>query len=450
MLVGVSGGPDSLALLHVLHLLSRDEGFAVHAAHFDHALRGEQSAAEARVVAALAERWGIPCTIETASAGVIDARGRGIQAGARAARYAFFDRVADAVGARWIATGHTADDQAETVVMRWVSGAGAAALAGIPARRGRILRPLLDFTRSEIEAYLSEHQITPIRDPSNSDARFLRPRVRREVMPALRALNPRAAETMSRTAALLADDAAWLEAESREASGRVRVASGAEWVELDRGMAAALAMPIRRRVVRFALEDLGSSADRLSSERIDAAALACAARTSGCLTLGGGRRVEFSPDRVRVTREAERRPPPPVALGQDGDYHLPEWGLVIRVRRTEASERREPLEQWEAAFDRDRLPGMLAVRSRRLGDHLFPEGMTGRKRVQDLMVDDKIPRWRRDGVPVIVAGDHVVWVVGSRRDRRYRAMPGRPAVEVQVALVQNQSTPRAGWKGAGS
>ncbi len=438
VLVGVSGGADSLALLHVLHHLSRERGFSVHAAHFDHGLRGEQSAAEARVVAEIAERWGVPYTIGTAPAGSIDARERGLQAGARVARYGFFDRVADTVGARWIATAHTADDQAETVVMRWVRGAGPTALAGIPALRGRVLRPLLAVTRSEIEAYLAEHRITPIRDPSNDDARFVRPRVRRDVMPALRALNPRAAETIARTAALLADDATWLDAESRAACERVRVAWGVEWVELDRVLVGALAMPIRRRVVRLALEGLGP-VDRLSSERIDAAARGCEERTSGLLTLGGGVRAEFAPSRVRFTREGERSAPAAVALGEEGEYRLSAWGLVVRIRCTEAFERREPFGRWEAAFDRSRLPGMLAVRSRRPGDHVFPEGMNGRKRVQDLFVDDKIPRWRRATVPVLTAGDQVVWVVGVRRDRRYRPKHGQSAIEVEVLDVADQA-----------
>jgi tRNA(Ile)-lysidine synthase len=292
-----------------------------------------------------------------------------------------------------------------------------------------------------------------MRDPSNDDTRFLRPRVRRDVMPALRALSPGAAETMARTSVLLADDAAWLDAESRAACEQVRVASGEEWVELDRGGVGALAMPIRRRVVRFALEGLVSAVDRVSSERIEAAARGCEQRTSGLLTLGGGLRAEFAPGRVRFTREGERHPPPPVALGQEGEYHLSEWGLGVRVRCTEAFERRPGrIGRWTAAFDRDRLPGMLALRSRRPGDHLFPEGMRGRKRVQDLLVDAKVPRWLRGTVPVLTAGDRVVWVVGFRRDRRYRATPSRPAIEIDVEVIpiENQQTPRTGWKGAES
>lgn len=432
VVVGVSGGPDSLTLLHVLLGLSGEMEFTLHAAHFDHGLRGEQSAGEARAVAAIANQWGVACTIDTAPPGTVIGRGDGLQAAARKARYAFFDRVAEAVGARWIATAHTADDQAETTVMRWVRGAGPTALAGIPAVRGRVLRPLLDVSRHEVEAYLNQHRITPMRDPSNDDPRFLRVRVRREVMPALRALSPRVVERMSRAGALLADDVAWLDGEARAACDRARIDAADDWVELDRVPLAELPMAIRRRVIRFALAGLGVAVDRVSGARIDVVARACAERTSGRLTVGLGMRAEFAATRVRLGREAERLPAPPVAFPSEGEYDLAAWGLVVRVRRTEAFLRRGPLGRWEAAFDSDHLPGMLGLRSRRDGDSLFPEGMTGRKRVQNLLVDQKVPRWRRAGVPLLTAGDQVVWVVGLRRDRRYQPVPGRPALEVEV------------------
>jgi tRNA(Ile)-lysidine synthase len=435
VVVGVSGGPDSMTLLHVLHQLSREMGFVLHAAHFDHGLRGAQSVAEAQVVADIADRWGIPCTVETAPVGAIDARGRGLQAAARLARYAFFARVADVVGARWIATGHTADDQAETVLMRWVRGAGPTALAGVPAVRGCVIRPLLEISRAEVEAYVAESGITPLRDPSNEDPRFLRTRVRREVMPALRALNPRAVHAMARSAALLADDAAWLDAAAQAACDRLRIQSDPEWVDLERRALAELPTAIRRRVVRLALVGIGAAVDHVSAERIDAAARGCAERTSGRLSLGLGSRIEFACDRVRLTREAVRLPAPPVALAGEGEHRLSEWGLVVRVRRTEAFLRTRPLGRWEAVFDAERLPGMLGLRSRRPGDYVFPEGMTGRKRVQDMLVDERVPRWRRDAVPVLTAGDAVVWVVGFRRDRRYRPRHGRPGIEVEFVKV---------------
>jgi tRNA(Ile)-lysidine synthase len=185
--------------------------------------------------------------------------------------------------------------------------------------------------------------------------------------------------------------------------------------------------------------------EHLSAERIDAAACGCAERTSGRLTLGLGFRMEFASDRVRLTREAGRAPAPPVALAREGEHRLSAWGLVVRVRRVEAFLRSRPLKRWEAVFDADRLPGMLGLRSRRAGDYVFPEGMTGRKRVQDLLVDERIPSWLRAAVPVLTSGDTVVWVVGFRRDRRYGPTPGGPAIEVEVEAVGDPARRGAGY-----
>ncbi|MFZ5876263.1 MAG: tRNA lysidine(34) synthetase TilS [Nitrospirota bacterium] len=431
VVVGVSGGPDSLTLWHVLREVSGDAGFTVHAAHFDHGLRGAQSAEEARAVLEIAARWGVPCAVERARDGAIDARGQGLQAAARAARYEFFDRVADAVGAQWIATAHTADDQAETVLMRWLRGAGPSALAGMPAVRGRVIRPLMDVTRAEIEAYAAAHGLAPVQDPSNHDPRFLRVRVRRDLMPALREINPRAAETMARSAALLAEDATWLDGQARAALAQSTVLRGAGWVELDASRLGTLPAVIRRRTIRFALEDLGVRTDRVSSERVEAASRGCVERTSGRLTLGQGASAQYGAGLVRLTCGVQPSAPPRTALN-DGENRPPGWGVVVRVRRTASFQPRGPLGPWRAAFDTERLPGMLGLRSWRAGDRIHPEGMAGRKLVQDVFVDAKVPRWRRGTAPLLVAGGEVLWVVGFGRDRRYTAKPGAPAIEVRV------------------
>jgi tRNA(Ile)-lysidine synthetase-like protein len=431
IVVGVSGGPDSMTLLHVLRELSGSAGFAVHVAHYDHGLRGAQSAAEAGAVAEMAASWGLPCVVELARDGAIDGRGHGLQAAARAARYEFFGRVADAVGAQWIATAHTADDQAETVVMRWLRGAGPSALAGMPAIRGRVIRPLLGVTRAEIEAYVVEHGLAPVRDPSNHDPRFLRARVRQDLMPVLRAINPRAAETMARSAALLAEDAAWLNGQARAALDQMRGKSESGGVELDASRLGALPAVIRRRAIRFALESVGVRVDRVAAERIDAVSRGCVERRSGSLTLGQGVLAEFSAGLVRLTCEAGPSALPRVAL-IDGESRPSGWGLRVRVQRTPSFHMRGPLGPWRAAFDSDRLPGMLGLRCWRAGDRIYPEGMSGRKLVQDVFVDAKVPRWRRVTAPLVVSGEEVLWVVGLGRDRRYAARSGAPAIEVTV------------------
>ncbi|HET9597557.1 MAG TPA: tRNA lysidine(34) synthetase TilS, partial [Anaeromyxobacteraceae bacterium] len=237
MLVALSGGPDSTALLASLEALLRVGAFAALAAcHVDHGLRPD-AADDAAACAELCARLGIPLT----AVRVVVGREGGLQAAARRARYAALRDAARASGATRIATGHTRGDQAETVLLRLLRGSGARGLAGIPPRRGAIVRPLLDLPRSRGLAYLRGRGLPWREDPSNAAPRFLRNRVRREVLPLLVSLAPRAEERLARAADLLRADDARLEAEAREAvASRAR----AEVAAL-----AALPLAVRRRAL---------------------------------------------------------------------------------------------------------------------------------------------------------------------------------------------------------
>ena len=432
VMVAVSGGPDSVALLHLLVRLSTIVGFRVHAAHCDHGLRGAESAEDARFVRRLGEAWGVPVTVGCVPSGTIRARGRGLQAAARDARYAVLSQTADETGARWVATAHTADDQAETVIMRWVRGGGLAGLAGIPAVRAPYIRPLLGVRRCEVESYLSEIGVAPRRDPSNHDPRFLRVAVRDTVLPALRALNPRVVETIGRTAALVAEDAAWLERCAEEHLARLVRDAGDGWIELTRAEVARLDPVLRRRVIRHALTRIRDAAAGLSFEVIESVSCRAASNQPGCLPVGLGLVAEFGAGRIRLAVESagRRAPMASVVLPWEGERELPEWGLVLTVRTEAGGE--WSVEPQEAAFDIDRLPGILAIRGRRPGDAFYPEGMRGRKRLQDFLVDTRVPRWRRDAVPLLAAGDELLWVIGARRDRRYLATGAGRSVVVRV------------------
>lgn len=429
----VSGGPDSLCLLHLLAGMAGTEGFAVHAVHFDHGLRGEESAADARFVQAIADRWGVPVHVGRAAPGALRARGRGLQAAARDARYAFFDEIADAIGARWVATAHTADDQAETVMMRWVRGAGPAALSGIPPVRGRVIRPLLQCCRAEILAYLTAVDVVSRRDPSNDDHRFTRAKVRHTVLPALRDLNPRVVEALGRSAGLLADDAAWLDRCAEEQLVLLIRDAEEGAIELERSGLGTLHPALRRRVIRRALARIHPEAGELPFEPVEALGEQSVRRTSGRLALGMGLTAEFAAERIRfASGDGLNRPPPEaVALPPDGTCPLNDWGLVATVRVASGPPVFPISSPHLAAFDLDRLPGRLMVRGWRHGDAFYPEGMRGRQRLHDYWINARIPRWRRDRMPLLVAGNDVVWVVGIRRDRRYLA-----AGDCRTAVVE--------------
>lgn len=433
VLAAVSGGPDSLVLLHVLSGLAKTGGFELHAVHFDHGLRGAESAGDARFVQTIASEWGVPVHLGRAAPGAVRVRGRGLQAAAREARYAFFDQAADDLGARWIATAHTADDQAETVILRWVRGAGADGLAGIPAVRGRYLRPLLGARRAEIEAYVAAQSLSPRRDPSNDNVRFARTQIRRAVVPLLRDLNPRVEEAFGRAAALLADDAAWLNHCAEE--HRIRLARPLDdgSTEVNRLELAALHPALRRRVIRRMLTRVDSSAAwDIPSEAIERIVRDVPRRRSGRLTVGSGVSVEFAGAAIRIASVQTDSRPQAVVLAEVGDYAPRSWGIAALAVERAVMGPPAALSSLEAAFDIDRLPGMLAIRGWRRGDVFFPEGMRGRKRLHDYFIDAHVPRWRRDRIPLLVAGDDVIWVIGARRDRRYLAEKGRAAILVRV------------------
>jgi len=284
VLVAVSGGADSVALLAVLAELAPRLGVTLHAAHLNHGVRGAEADRDAACAAAVADRCGVSCTI--AAARELRA-GANFEARARAARYAFLRRVAVAAGCVRIATGHTRDDQAETLLMRLVRGAGRRGLAGMePVRDGWLIRPLLASSRAEVLAFLTARALPWCEDSSNADRRFLRNRVRHEILPVLRALNPTIDRTLAATASVLATEDRWLDGVLRP-----RVTGGRPSLPVTALEALPLALQVRvlrlwLRTRRGTLRGLG----RVHLE--DMAALATSVRGRGWVPVPGGGAVE--------------------------------------------------------------------------------------------------------------------------------------------------------------
>jgi len=280
VVVGVSGGPDSLALLQVLHELSGPLALSLRVAHLDHGLR-RGSAADVRFVASRAKALRWPFSSMRTDVRMLARRRRAsIEEAGRLARYSFFHRVAVRAGARVVAVGHTRDDQAETVLMRLIRGASASGLSGIaPARslddplgrrggpRVTLVRPLLARTRAEVEAFLKLRGIRALRDPSNSDPAFLRNRIRRRVIPALERINPHVRAALAHAAEALAEEDALLEGVAARALARL--VSGRATVLPLRALAR-LPLPLRRRVLRLGAARAGVDPNRLTRSHLDA------------------------------------------------------------------------------------------------------------------------------------------------------------------------------------
>lgn len=292
LVLAVSGGPDSTALLHGAALLVPDRGWRLTVAHLDHALRST-SADEAAAVAAIAAGMGLPAEVRRVDvAALAAAEHRSLEDAGRQARYRFFEKVAAGLGPdALIATAHTADDAAETVLLRLARGSGLRGLRGIPSRRGRIVRPLLHTRRSVLREALDAAGIAYLTDPSNADLAHARNRVRADLLPALERLNPAAVEALLRFGHLAADDDDLLDALAVDELARRR--DGADgWLDWHHAPARALG----RRVLRLAIGDPAPSAERIEA-LLDAAE---GPRGGIAIELGAGRRASVRERRIRL------------------------------------------------------------------------------------------------------------------------------------------------------
>ncbi|HEU5195433.1 MAG TPA: tRNA lysidine(34) synthetase TilS, partial [Methylomirabilota bacterium] len=386
--------------------------------HVDHGLRPD-AAADADFVRALGVRLGVPVDVERVQVGA-----GSVEAAARTARYAALESWAARVGAARIAVGHTLDDQAETVLMRVLAGAGVRGLAAIPPVRGRIIRPLVEIRRAALREMLSAQGLAWVEDPTNRDPKFRRNRIRHELLPVLEAsyetdvvpalarvarLARESVEALDRAAALELQRLIAIEQQKR---GTLLGCPAPTDITLPRAALAALPDSVAAEVLRQAAARLGSRAPlRAWAHRGLRRVLAPAAPRRPFRL--GGVRVEVSGDRIRVGGG----PGPallPRALSVPGRLELPEIALALEARLRQAAGYELPRGAARVAFDAAGLPRTLAVRSRRRGDRLVAFG-GGERRLKTLLIDAGIPRWERDRLPLIEAAGQILWVVGLRR-----------------------------------
>jgi tRNA(Ile)-lysidine synthase len=425
-----------VALLHVLHRLAPRWRLALHVLHVDHQLRSG-SARDGEFVEGLAAKLGIPCAVARVT---VDARGSR-EAAARTARYRALEEHADRVGAHRIAVAHTADDQAETVLMRVLAGTGARGLAGIPPRRGRIIRPLLAERRDTLRAVLVDGGIEWIEDPSNAERAFLRNRLRHELIPALRdGYNPDIVGALVRLAALARATAGALEGvAARELAGMAR--PGPAELVLPLGALRALPGELAAEIMRQGAIRLGNRATlRAWGHRGLERALASPSPRRPFIL--GGVMVEVSGGRVRLgtgpgAALVERPVPIP------GRLALPEAGLVLETWVGAAAAWALARDPRRAAFDLDALAGPLLLRRRRAGDRMRPFGAARERRVKRLLIGAGIPRWERDRVPIVQAGPDIVWIGGVRRGA------AAPVTETTRRVLHLALSPLAAGDGRG-
>jgi tRNA(Ile)-lysidine synthase len=384
VLVALSGGPDSTALLSALCEL-REAGLvgSVAALHVDHGLR-PGSGNDAMACAALCDR--LPVAFRSVR---VEVRPGNVQAEARRARYRALREEAEAGGATRIATGHTLSDQAETVILRLLRGAGARGLAGIPPRRGPLVRPLIDRSRSDVLAYLASRGLPFLEDPSNATPRFQRNRARMGAMPALRELAPQAERALARAADLL-------RADERALSARAALRVDGAEAEVADLLAEPLA--VRRRAVRRMWRAAAGTSRGLEARHVDAVLRLLRRTAPGRVTLGAGLEALVAYGRLEIRpRPTAAERPAPVELPGPGRHRLPDGRWLELVVDPDGPG--DPVE-WPLSW-RTRLPG----------DRFRPAGGRGGKKLKAWLIDRKVPREERDRLRVLAdASGRVLWI----------------------------------------
>ena len=445
IVVGVSGGPDSLCLLDILARLALRHHLTLHVAHLNHALRPE-AIAEADFVREQSEKRGLQFHLRTLDAAQWSEHPQSVEETARNARYDFLSHVAGNVDAQSVAVAHTQDDQAETVLMHFLRGSGMAGLAGMEPKRHLgsqrllnqagedqrpqiyLIRPLLDMTRADVLAHCAEAGLEPRFDTSNLDAAYFRNRLRNDLLPVLETYNPNIQAVLARTAEVMRGEFEWQSQAIDELWQATAHPDGDNAsVTFVRDHWLLLSDAQRRALLRKAAGHLLGGLRNVDYGPIQAAARFSRTAAPGrSAQVMAGLSLVISADRVCLLVDSKRLE----HASADLPHVEPGGGLSSGWRlQTNAVQAAEwPKDhvaangsRWTVFVDGDRLGPNVMVRARRLGDRFAPLGMGGHHmKLSDFMVNEKVPPAVRDQWPLVVSGDDVVWVAGMRLDDRFR------------------------------
>ena len=473
VVVGVSGGPDSLCLLHVLGRLCEPYNLQLHVAHLNHGTRGGSSDADAEFVEELSQEWGLAVTVETRPVPQLaDEHGLAFEETARRVRYAFLTEVAERIGAQRIAVGHNADDQAETVLMHLLRGSGLAGLRGMlpltrvsayrlltpfegrstgAVQRGRprfeeriaapsfvtqvrIVRPLLRVTRADVENYCADQGLQPRFDRSNLDTTYFRNRLRHKLIPELGTYNPRIQERLCNLAAVVADDYDLLVDVRAQAWADIVTEQREDAVVFDRWAWRQLPVSLQRATIRKATYSLRRSLRDVTFHHVESARkVALDGETGRASTLPMGLELKVGYTTLTIGEAGDPGPPPkepflwgdePLRVAFPGTTPLPETDWVLAgtaLDRWSTTDVVSPDHPWTAFFDARVIRQPLVLRRPLPGDTFQPLGMEGHHvKMSELMINLKIPAPWRNHAPLLVAREEILWLCGHRISEKAR------------------------------
>ncbi len=425
IVVGVSGGPDSMALLYVLLEFKKELDFNIYIAHVNHGVRGKDALNDQTFVKNQAEKLALPYyTKDVDMIGYGKEKGITSEEAGRELRYGFFREIIKSIGSGKIAVAHNKNDQAETLIMRFMRGTGIDGLKGMEFIAGDIIRPILGINREDIEKYIDDNNIETVSDMTNFQPIYNRNKVRLEMIPYIeKHFNLNIIDTMWRTSEIASVDSDFL-SEYTESSYKEIVKSEESYrVVLDGERFLKLHLSIQQRVMRNTILKVCGSLQGITEAQVsNAVDLVERAQTGKEIHLSNNIAVSINYNEVIVQIRSD---------GKDDDYlyqisypglvNLEDIGyyfnIVILSMEDYLGEKRDNYTRY---FDLDKIKGKLTVRNRKEGDRFTPFGMSGSKKLKDYFIDEKISKELRDKIPLIVDSESILWVIGYRTDERYR------------------------------
>ncbi|MDD4602124.1 tRNA(Ile)-lysidine synthase [bioreactor metagenome] len=431
IIAACSGGPDSLALVHILQLLAPHYQVEVFVAHVDHMIRGQQSAEDAAFVAAFCRANGLVCYQTAVNVPQFaELSGRSIEDAAREQRYAYLRHVAAGLGGAKIATGHHRDDQAETVLINLLRGAGSGGLRGMQAKNGSIIRPLLPVSRSDVEQYCRENQLTPRLDSTNLEVKYLRNRVRLKLLPLLEEeYNPGIKDALFRTGTLIADQHDYIHHAAIQVwPVIVRERQGLLLVNNKKLLQQHAAL--QREILRLTIEKKQGNLKGITFQHVERLVTMARDHEVGSILELPGRllvkknyeelMVGWQPQKDQIDLSMTR-------LTVPGITYIEQLDIAITAELCTAWPEKQG--SHTAVFDWQMLTPPFFVRTRQPGDRFKPLGLQGTKKLKDFFVDGKIPQQERDRILLVCDSNDIIWVAGHRQ-----AQVGRVTAATQQFL----------------
>ena len=454
VVVGVSGGPDSVALLHILLKFAPRFSLRLGIAHLNHCLRQYESDKDAKFVESLAKAFDLPCYVQKRDVRRYQIENKlSLEEAARAVRYNFLNTIAKTNQYDKIALGHHADDNTEVVLMNLLRGSGKLGLAGIPPKRGdRIIRPMIYLNRTDIIEFLNQNKLKWVVDQSNTDTRHLRNRVRHDLIPMLKtAYNPNISDTLNRLSSIVRSEEEWIEDMVHPFFERTVLYFREHHIALSVPLLNEYHKALQRRILRVALAKTKGNLRRIEFANIDSAInLLVKKSSSGTIDLPDSIKIQKDRDTIHIYKEQSRnrdyRRTNDVRDIFSFEYQIENFEPVFikeinaHIRFTEM--RIEDMPDYRSAgqhtnfFDKDALNFPMVLRNFRPGDSFKPLGMNGTQKLKKFFIDKKVPRKERLRCPILLSCGKIIWVVGHRIDESVKVTPAtKNVLKVELLLA---------------